>query len=145
MYTALPPLNKEYFWSWSATRWLCLLFGFWHGLYGLYQLMGDEKRIYIYIYDFRVEWSQCSLIIGAGYWVQVFRLTLARSVCVCQWEFILLEIRFQRPWVRILHAAEEEKMSPFDSKSFACARASILTTTNMYIARARYESHPAVV
>ena len=40
-------------------------------------------------------------------------------------------------WVRILHYAEEDN-------SLACARASKLTTTNMYIARARCECQTAV-
>ena len=32
----------------------------------------------------------------------------------------LLEIRFQRRWVQILHSAEEDNLSPFDSISLPC-------------------------
>ena len=45
--------------------------------------------------------------------------------------------------VRILHSAEEDNLSPFDSK-IACARASKSITANIHIARARCESQPAV-
>ena len=41
-------------------------------------------------------------------------------------------------WVRILHSAEEDNLSPFDSK-IACLCQSIEIKTNMYIARARCE------
>ena len=37
--------------------------------------------------------------------------SIAQSVC--QRAFSLLEIRFQRPWVRILHSAEEDNLCPF--------------------------------
>ena len=40
--------------------------------------------------------------------------SIAQSVC--QWAFSLLVIWCLRPWVRILHSAEEDNLSPFDSK-----------------------------
>ena len=39
--------------------------------------------------------------------------SIAQSVC--QQAFSLLAIWCLRPWVRILHSAEEDKVSPFDS------------------------------
>ena len=51
--------------------------------------------------------------------------SIAQSVC--QRTFSLLEIRFQRPfWVQILYSAEEDNLSPFDSK-IACLCESIET------------------
>ena len=77
-----------------------------------------------------VEWAECSLIIRTGYWVQVFAGSwIAQSVC--QRAFSLLEIRFQRPWVRIVHLAEEDNLSPFDSK-IACLCQSIEINNNKH-------------
>ena len=42
--------------------------------------------------------------------------SIAQSVC--QRAFRLLAIWCLRPWVRILHSAEEDNMSPFDSNTF---------------------------
>ena len=39
--------------------------------------------------------------------------SIAQSVC--QQVFSLLANRYLRPWVRILHSAEEDNLSPFDS------------------------------
>ena len=72
-----------------------------------------------------VKWAECSLIIGTGCRVQVFFFawsSIAQSVC--QWAFSLLAIRCLRPWVRILHSAEEDNLSPFDS-NIACLCQSI--------------------
>ena len=75
-----------------------------------------------------VEWVECLLIIGTGYWVQVLtRSSIAKSVC--QQAFGLLEILFPRPWVRILHSPEEDSLSPFDSKIACPCQASKSTTT----------------
>ena len=62
-----------------------------------------------------VEWAECSLIIGTGCRVQVLAWSsIAQSVC--QRAFSLLAIWCLRPWwVRILHSAEEDNLSPFDS------------------------------
>ena len=56
--------------------------------------------------------------------------SIAQSVC--QREFRLLVIRFQRPWVRILRSAEEDNLSPFDSK-FACLCQSIKIYNNKHV------------
>ena len=63
-----------------------------------------------------VEWAECSLIIGTGHWVQVFLAWFSVAQSVRQGALNLLEIRFQRPWVRFLHSAEVDNLSPFDSK-----------------------------
>ena len=73
--------------------------------------------------DSGVEWAEFSLIIGTGYWVQAFLAWSSEAQSVCQRVFSLLEIRFQIPWVLILHSAEED-VSPFDYK-FACLCQSI--------------------
>ena len=44
---------------------------------------------------------------------------------VCQQAFSLLANRCLRPWVRILHSAEEDNLSPFDS-NIACLCQSII-------------------
>ena len=46
----------------------------------------------------------------------------------------MLEIRFQRPWDRILHSAEEDNLSPFDSK-IACLCQSIEIKNNTHVYR----------
>ena len=61
-----------------------------------------------------VDWAECLLTIGTGCRVQVFAWSsIAQSVC--QQAFRLLANRCLRPWVRILHSAEEDNLSPFDS------------------------------
>ena len=62
-----------------------------------------------------VEWAECSLTT----WTAVeFKFLAWSSIAqsVCQRPFSRLEIRFQIPLVRILHSAEEDNLSPFDSK-----------------------------
>ena len=53
---------------------------------------------------------------------------------ICARAFSLLELRFQRPWVRILHWAEEDNLSPFDSK-IACLCQSIILNNNKDVYR----------
>ena len=61
-----------------------------------------------------VEWAECLLIIGTGCQVQVLAWSsIAQSVC--QQAFSLLVNRYLIPWVRMLHSAEEDNMSSFDS------------------------------
>ena len=69
--------------------------------------------------------------------------SIAQSVC--QQAFSLLVIGFQRP-SGFESCIQQRKTTCLLSirKSFACARASKLTTTNMYIARARCECQMAV-
>ena len=74
--------------------------------------------------DSEVEWAECLLIIGTGYRVQVFLAWSSISQSVCQQAFSLLANRCLRPWVRILHSAEEDKLSPFDL-NIACLCQSI--------------------
>ena len=76
-----------------------------------------------------VEWAGYSLIIGKGCRVQVFAWSsIAQSVC--QRAFSLLTNRCPRPWwVRILHPAEEDNLSPLDL-NIACLCQSI--EINMY-------------
>ena len=68
--------------------------------------------------------------------------SIAQSVC--QWAFSLLEIRFQRPWFK--SCIQQRKTTHLLSIwiALSCARASKLTTTNMYIARASCESQMTV-
>ena len=80
-----------------------------------------------------VEWAEWSLMIGTGF---EFKFSAWSSIAqsVCQRAFSLLAIWCLRLWVRILHSAEEDNLSPIDSK-IAClcqSRASKLTTTNVY-------------
>ena len=59
--------------------------------------------------------------------------SIAQSVC--QRAFSLLEIRFQRPWIRITGsnpASGRGRQHVSFRKPLACTRASKLTTTNMY-------------
>ena len=45
----------------------------------------------------------------------------------------LLEIRFQRPWVQMLHLTEENNLSPFDSKTVClCWRIEINNNKHVY-------------
>ena len=66
-----------------------------------------------------VEWAECLLIIGMGCRIQVFLAWSSIAQSVCQKAFSLLANRCLRPWVRILHSAEEDNLSPFDS-NIAC-------------------------
>ena len=78
-----------------------------------------------------VEWAECLLIIGTGCWVKVLAWSsLAQSVC--QQAFSLLANRCLRPWVRILHSAEEDNLSPFDS-NIACLCQSIEINNKQYV------------
>ena len=52
---------------------------------------------------------------------------------VCQRAFSLLEIRFQRPWVRILHSSEEDNLSPFDSKIACLCRSIEINNKHIYV------------
>ena len=58
---------------------------------------------------------------------------------VCQWLFSLLGIWVARPWwVRILHSAEEDNLSPFDS-NIACLCQSIEINNNKHVYRKHRE------
>ena len=78
-----------------------------------------------------VELAECLLIIGTDCRVQVFAWSsIAQSVC--QQAFSLLANMCLRPWVRILHSAAEDSLSPFDS-NIACLCQSIEINNNKYI------------
>ena len=78
-----------------------------------------------------VRWAECLLIIGTGCRVQVFSLILDSSVGLSA------GIQSAEDWVsetlcvRILHSAEEDNLSPFDSK-IACLCQSIEINNNKY-------------
>ena len=80
--------------------------------------------------DSGVEWTECSLIIGTGCWVQVFAWSLIDQ-SVCQRAFSLLAIWFQRPWFK--SCIQQRKTTCLLSvwKSLASAGTSKLTTINM--------------
>ena len=63
-----------------------------------------------------VKWAECSLIIGTGCWVQVFSLNLDNSVGLWLGIQSAGELASQISQLRILHSAEEDNLSPFDSK-----------------------------
>ena len=91
-----------------------------------------------------VRWAECLLIMGTGCRVQVLAWSsIAQSVC--QQAFSLLANRCLRP-SGFESCLQHRKTTCLLSirKSLACARASKLTTTNMYIARARCECQMAV-
>ena len=75
----------------------------------------------------RVEWAECSLIMGRAI---EFKFLVWSSIAqsVCQ----RFEIRFQRRWFRILHLAEEDNLSPFDSKT-PCLCQSIEMNNNNHV------------
>ena len=73
------------------------------------------------------------------------QITSGSIVCstVCQ-TFSLLDIRLQRPWFESCIGQRKTTCLLSIWKSLACTRASKLTTTNMYIARARYETRSSI-
>ena len=66
-----------------------------------------------------VRWAECLLIIGTGCRVQVFSLILDSSVGLSAGIQSAEDWVSETPWVRILLSAEEDNLSPFDSK-IAC-------------------------
>ena len=75
-----------------------------------------------------VEWAECSLITGMGCRVQVLAWS-STAQSVWQRTFSLLANWGLRHWVWILHSAEEDNLSPFDSK-IACLCQSIEINNN---------------
>ena len=61
-----------------------------------------------------VKWAECSLIIGTGCWV--FSLILDSSVGLWVGIQSAGELVSETSQLRILHSAEEDNLSPFDSK-----------------------------
>ena len=64
--------------------------------------------------DSGVEWVECSLIIGTGCRVQVFSLILDSSVGLSAGIQSAGDSVPETLWVRILHSAKEDNLSPFD-------------------------------
>ena len=65
--------------------------------------------------------------------------SIAQSVC--QREFSLWAIWCLRPWVRIMHSADEDNLSPFDS-NIACQCQSIGSNNNTHIINWVYRPEP---
>ena len=81
-----------------------------------------------------VRWAECLLIIGTGCRVQVFSLILDSSVGLSAGIQSAEDWVSETPWVRILLSAEEDNLSPFDSK-IACLCQSIEINNNKYVSR----------
>ena len=79
-----------------------------------------------------VRWAECLLIIGTGCRVQVFSLILDSSVGLSAGIQSAGDWVSETLWVRILHSAEEDNLSPFDSK-IACLCQSIEINNNKYV------------
>ena len=75
-------------------------------------------------------WAECSLIIATGCRSFFAGSSIAQSVC--QRAFSLLSIWCLRPWVWILHSAEQDNLSPFDS-NIACLCQIIEINNNKHI------------
>ena len=86
--------------------------------------------VYTYMSGSEVEWAECLLIIGTGCRVFLAWSSIAQSVC--QQAFSLLANRCLRPLVPILHSAEEDCLSPFDS-NIACLCQSIEINNNKHV------------
>ena len=82
--------------------------------------------------DSGVEWVECSLIIGTGCRVQVFSLILDSSVGLSAGIQSAGDSVPETLWVRILHSAKEDNLSPFDSK-ITCLCQSIEINNNKQI------------
>ena len=74
--------------------------------------------------DSEFKWAECSLIIGTGCWVQVFSSILDSSVGLWVGIQSAGELVSETSQLWILHSAEEDNLSPFDSK-IACLYQSI--------------------
>ena len=79
-----------------------------------------------------VRWAECLLIIGTSCRVQVFSLILDNSVALSAGIQSAEDWVSETLWVRILHSAEEDNLSPFDSK-IACLCQSIEINNNKYV------------
>ena len=137
---------REWQWQWGWISWNCETEAF-NDIcvctFSLCQIMiiNNNKPIYrqsqvLKPNNNRVQWAECSLFIGAGHWVHDFNLIIDSLVGLSVGS--LLEIRFQRPWVRIAFSRGRQ----FVSFRFENRLPGPLKTTNKSIARARYESQP---
>ena len=81
-----------------------------------------------------VRWAECLLIIGTGCRVQVLSLVLDSSVGLSAGIQSAGDWVSETLWVRTLHSAEEDNLSPFDSK-IACLCQSIAINNNKSVYR----------
>ena len=81
-----------------------------------------------------VRWAECLLIIGTVCRVQVFSLILDSSVGLSAGIQSAEDWVSETLWVRILHSADEDKLSPFDS-NIACLCQSIEINNSKYVNR----------
>ena len=79
-----------------------------------------------------VGWAECLLIIGTGCRVQVFSLILDSSVGLSAGIQSAGDWVSETLWNRILQSAEEDNLSPFDSK-IACLCQRIEINNNKYV------------
>ena len=79
-----------------------------------------------------VKWAECLLIIGTGCRVQVFCLILDSSVGLSAGIQSAGDLVLETLWVWILHSAEDDNLSPFDSK-IACLCQSIKISKNKWL------------
>ena len=84
-----------------------------------------------------VKWAECSLIIGTGCWVQVFSLILDSSVSLWVGIQSAGDMVSQTSKFRILHSAEEDNLSPFNSE-MACLCQSIRINNNIHLSIAKF-------
>ena len=100
-----------------------------------------------------VEWAECSLIKGTGCRVKTFSLILDSSVGLSTGIHSAGDPFWETPWVRILHSAEEDNLSPFDSKILSLYQSIEISNTKyviivclpMSIYHWKYTRHQAVV
>ena len=78
-----------------------------------------------------VEWAECSLIIGMGYWVKVFSLIINSSVGLSA-GIQSVGDSVPETIVWILHSAEEDNLPSFDSK-ITCLCQSIEINNNKHV------------
>ena len=86
-----------------------------------------------------VKWAECSLVIGTGCWVQDFSLILNSSVGLWVGIPSAGELVSETSQLRILHSAEEDNLSPLDSK-IACLCQSIGISNNKDVYRIKQHS-----
>ena len=84
-----------------------------------------------------VQWAECSLIIGMDCRVQVFSLILDSLVGLSAGIQSAGDSVPETLWFRILHTAEEDNLSPFNSK-IACLCQSIEINSNTYVCMYMY-------
>ena len=80
-----------------------------------------------------VKWAECPLIIATGCWVQVFSLILDSSVGLSAGIQSTGDWVPETLWVRILHSAEKDNLSPFDSKIVCLCQSIEINNKHVYV------------